>query len=121
MNATDPCPCGSALSYGQCCGRLHRGEAVASSPEQLMRSRYSAFAVQDADYLLATWHPSTSPDSVDLGNVLSWLSLQIIAASGDEVEFVARFAGPAGRGFIREHSKFVELGGRWFYLGPVEA
>jgi len=85
-----------------------------------MRSRYSAFAVHDADYLLATWHPRTRPVSVDLGDELTWLSLQVIAASGDEVEFVARFLGPSGRGFIREHSKFVEVGGRWFYLGAVE-
>jgi hypothetical protein len=44
----------TGLSYGECCGRLHDGTATAASAEQLMRSRYSAFAVGDAAYLLAT-------------------------------------------------------------------
>jgi len=44
----------------------------------------------------------------------------VIEATGDQVEFVARFIGPSGRGFIREHSKFVEVDRRWFYLGAVE-
>jgi len=121
MDAAGPCPCGSGLSYSECCSRLHSGLANAVTAEQLMRSRYAAFAVEDAAYLADTWHPSTRPASVELGDGLTWLSLQVIDAQDDQVEFVARFRGPGGRGFIRERSQFVRLGGRWLYLAPVEA
>jgi SEC-C motif-containing protein len=94
--------------------------AEASTAEQLMRSRYSAFAVGDTDYLLHTWHPRTRPATVEAGDGLEWLSLQVLHAGDDQVEFVARFRGPTGRGFIRERSQFVVLDGRWLYLAPVE-
>ena len=55
MADQDPCPCGGGL-YGRCCGPLHRGEQRALTAEQLMRSRYSAFARGEVDYLIAT-HP----------------------------------------------------------------
>lgn len=55
------CPCGLPAAYDDCCGRLHRGQAPATTAEQLMRSRYSAFAVGDEAYLLRSWHPTTRP------------------------------------------------------------
>lgn len=81
-----------------------------------MRSRYSAFAAGDAGYLLRTWHPRTRPESLDLDETVNWLSLQIIEAQGDTVEFIARYRGPGGRGFLRERSRFAQQAGRWFYL-----
>ena len=120
MDVADLCPCGSGLTYADCCGRLHVGLASAATAEQLMRSRYAAFAVGDAAYLEDTWHPSTRPTTVELGQGLTWLSLQVIDAQDDQVEFVARFRGPGGRGFVRERSQFVQQGGRWLYLAPVE-
>jgi SEC-C motif domain protein len=120
MDPGASCPCTSSLAYADCCGRFHLGIAEAATAEQLMRSRYSAFAVGDADYLLHTWHPRTRPSTVDVGEGLEWLSLHIVEATDDQVEFVARFRGPAGRGFIRERSQFLQLDGRWLYLAPVE-
>ena len=55
------CPCGSSQLYAQCCGRFHSGAAAAPTAETLMRSRYSAYARRDADYILRTWHPTTRP------------------------------------------------------------
>jgi len=49
------CPCGGG-AYAECCGPLHAGEREAPDAESLMRSRYSAFAVQDAAYLWKTLH-----------------------------------------------------------------
>ncbi|WP_275423743.1 YchJ family protein, partial [Virgisporangium ochraceum] len=57
------CPCGGG-PYAACCGPAHGG-APAATAEALMRSRYSAFALGDADYLLRTWHPTTRPRSPD--------------------------------------------------------
>ncbi|EEW2298111.1 YchJ family metal-binding protein, partial [Escherichia coli O116:H51] len=48
------CPCGSAVEYSLCCHPYVSGEKVAPDPEHLMRSRYCAFVMQDADYLIKT-------------------------------------------------------------------
>ena len=88
-----------------------------------MRSRYSAFALGDVGYLLATWHPSTRPasDALALEPGTRWLGLEVKRAEeyGDEaiVEFIARSrcgGAPAQR--MRETSRFVREGGRWFYV-----
>ena len=50
------CPCGSSLFLAKCCGVLHAGQPAAT-PEQLMRSRYSAFMLGLGEYLVHSWHP----------------------------------------------------------------
>lgn len=57
MDEGHPCPCGRASTYGDCCGRYHRG-AIAEDAETLMRSRFAAFVVRDAAYLARTLHSS---------------------------------------------------------------
>ena len=64
MTLREICPCGSRTPYDACCGRLHRGAALAETPEELMRSRYAAYAVGDVDYVFRTWHPRTRPDDL---------------------------------------------------------
>ena len=92
-----------------------------------MRSRYSAFVLEQAHYLLATWHTSTRPAALDFEPGLRWLGLQVrscrqIDAEQATVEFVARSklagrAGRAGRAHrLHELSRFVCERGRWFYL-----
>ena len=81
-----------------------------------MRSRYSAFALGDAAYLLRTWHPRTRPAALDLDPELTWLSLQVLDTGPAEVEFIARYRGPGGRGFLRERSRFAQRDGTWFYV-----
>ena len=86
-----------------------------------MRSRYSAYVMNRADYLLATWHGSTAPGELDL-QAVKWLGLEVrhAAEQGDAgvVEFVARFrpanGGPAER--LHELSRFVRNDGRWYYV-----
>jgi uncharacterized protein YchJ len=60
--ARDPCPCGSTRLYPECCGLWHAG-APAPDAQSLMRSRYCAYVLSNEQYLLATWHPGTRPDS----------------------------------------------------------
>ncbi len=123
----DPCPCGRtdarrrALAFGDCCGRWRL--APAPDAESLMRSRYSAFVREDADYLLVTWHPTTRPAAAHLEPGLRWLGLEVRAAraTGDdraEVEFVARCrpAGPGPAQRLHERSRFLREDGRWYYL-----
>ena len=86
-----------------------------------MRSRYSAFVLQQADYLRATWHVSTRPARLDFEAGARWLGLevrrhQVTGPDAAEVEFVARYrlGGKATR--LHEKSRFVREAGRWFYL-----
>src|SRR5690606_41880378 len=75
---TRSCPCGLPGTYEACCGRLHSGAAAAPTAERLMRSRYSAFVVRDAGYLLRTWHPRTRPGRLDLDPAVRWRGLVIL-------------------------------------------
>ena len=87
-----------------------------------MRSRYSAFALCNEQYLLATWHPDTRPASIRFNKAQKWLGLRIVDArvTGDasaEVEFIARSrASNAAAVRLHERSRFVREGGRWFYV-----
>ncbi|MGY1810301.1 YchJ family protein [Blastococcus sp. SYSU D00669] len=120
------CPCGSGLPYAECCGRLHDGTATAATAEQLMRSRYSAFAVGDAGYLLETWHPRTRPRTLDLDADVRWTGLEVLATSGGSlleaegvVEFRASYVVDRVPGAQHERSRFLREDGRWRYLDGV--
>lgn len=117
-----PCPCGTLQPYDACCGPLHRGAALAATAEQLMRSRYAAYAVGDADYVFATWHPRTRPESIDLDPDVTWTGLSVHGSGEDWVEFSAAYLTRAGAGELRERSRFEQRAGRWFYVdGEVDA
>ena len=120
------CPCGTGLPYAECCGPRHDGSAPARTAEQLMRSRYSAFAVGDAAYLLATWHSSTRPRSLELAPGTRWTGLDVLATSGGgllagegTVEFRAHSVHSGGRGDQHEVSRFVREDGAWRYLDAL--
>lgn len=114
------CPCGSGKPYSACCQAYHQGKS-APSPESLMRSRYSAFVLEKADYLKSTWHSSTRPQHLDLADSPQWTSLQILSSgqSGNdgEVHFRAVYRVGNGWGYLEEKSAFVREEGRWCYVG----
>ena len=110
------CPCDSGTSYDVCCGRLHRGAALAASAEELMRSRYAAYAVGDADYVFRTWHPRTRPDDLSPDPTRTWTGLTILGAGEDWVEFVASYERGGVPGEQRERSRFEQRAGRWVYV-----
>jgi SEC-C motif domain protein len=123
-----PCPCGrldakkQPLDYGACCG-LYLDDALnAPDAQTLMRSRYSAFVLEKADYLLSTWHVSQRPESLDFDSGVKWLGLQVqndkvIDAQLAEVTFVARQRDRTGRAIrLHERSRFVCENGCWYYV-----
>jgi SEC-C motif-containing protein len=117
------CPCGSGRTYAECCDPLHRGERPAATAEELMRSRYSAFEVHDADYLLRTWHPATRPATIRFDPDVTWVGLDILAAEAggpDDVngvvEFRARHRTGSEPGALHEVSRFRRQGGAWLYI-----
>jgi SEC-C motif-containing protein len=110
------CPCGSSEAYDACCGRLHRGSALAESPLELMRARYAAYAVGDADFVLTTWHPRTRPPEISLDPGLGWTGLVVHGHGEDWVEFTATYLSRAGAGELHERSRFEQRARRWFYV-----
>jgi SEC-C motif-containing protein len=120
---TTRCPCSSGLTYDECCGPIHSGTALAPTAERLMRSRFSAFALGDASYLLASWHPSTRPAELVLDADRRWVSLEILGRTGGSmldttgtVAFRARYRTAAGSAEQRENSRFVRENKRWYYV-----
>ena len=88
-----------------------------------MRSRFSAFALGLREYLLASWHPSTRPGSLDLDADVVWRRLQLVdtVAGGPDdaegiVEFRASYRDARGAGLLHERSRFIREAGRWAYL-----
>ncbi|MFD1713709.1 YchJ family protein [Amnibacterium flavum] len=119
--ASAACPCGSGRPYSDCCGVVHAG-AAALTAEQLMRSRYSAFVLRLAPYLLKTWDPSTRPRTIELDDT-RWRRLQIVDTVGGGphdadgvVEFRASYRTDEGVGVLHERSRFVRADGDWVYL-----
>jgi SEC-C motif-containing protein len=126
LPTTAPCPCGLPAAYGDCCGRLHSGGAVAPTAEALMRSRFSAFAVRDEPYLLRSWHPDTRPGQVDFDPGMRWAALEIMETtegsafhSTGTVTFRARYSQDGAKGELVERSRFVRHGGAWVYVDGV--
>jgi SEC-C motif-containing protein len=121
------CPCGSGRHYLECCGALHTGADRATSAEQLMRSRFSAFAVGDAAYLLRSWHSSTRPARLSLDPGTRWTRLEILGAadggpfhSEGTVEFRAYYRQDgAAEQYLQENSAFARENGAWVYVSAL--
>ena len=115
---TDSCPCGSGTIYQDCCRPLHQGQP-ASSPETLMRSRFSAFALQISSYLLDSWHPETRPKLLELDPNTEWKRLEILSTKSDnsrgEVHFKATYYELDGWHLLEETSQFYLENNHWFY------
>lgn len=121
------CPCGSKLDYEQCCEPLIKGTRQAGTPEQLMRSRYTAYVKAELDYLLESTHPSQRSD-YDLKGTRRWAEksewdgLQIISTeaggaddSQGKVEFIAHYRYKGRKTAHHELAEFVREDGRWFF------
>lgn len=122
------CPCrpvSESRAYLRCCGSFHVGDAIPPTAAALMRSRFAAYALQSADYLRATWHPSTRPTDLTFDDGVTWLSLKIDGTQEDgdaaTVTFTARFRDRGKLSALRETSRFVREDARWFYVDGVIA
>ncbi|CNH08008.1 YchJ family protein [Yersinia pekkanenii] len=134
---SEPCPCGSALEYQVCCEPYILGTQIAAKPAILMRSRYSAYAKKDVDYLVRTWHPDCQAQEWRSGIIqsftnTSWHGLTILnemAGTHDGeafVEFIARFTdtsltdtNTAQISTMHERSRFLQIKEHWYYIDGV--
>jgi len=121
----DNCICQSGKPFEKCCDRFLNQGLFARTPVQLMRSRYSAFALSGyGEYLLATWAVESigSMSAAELSmKTVDWQGLEIVGKSqkGDLgfVEFKASFLDSEGELLVHhEKSEFVRRDGRWLYL-----
>lgn len=117
------CPCLSGSVYGECCAPFITGERDAPTAVQLMRSRFTAYAIGASAYLLATWHPSTRPESLELDPAMRWYRLDVLRTErggpfdrDGSVEFRAYSRAGGERGELHETSRFVRDGRRWYYV-----
>lgn len=138
---SNTCPCGSDIDYQNCCEPLHihvdSGQIIANTPLQLMRSRYSAFALKNFDYILKTHHPNylngLTLASLNIGPHPHWLRLEVLEhhqnaahctqadsssiaqQTQDTVTFKAWYKLKGEIDAIYERSEFIYQAGRWYY------
>jgi len=123
------CPCGSGVEYAQCCEPFHSGQKFPATSDALMRSRFSAYALDNMVYIQATWDSRTRPKedklNFDAENIL-WNKLEIISTkkggasdSKGMVEFKAYYTKDGEDHILHETSHFVKSNGCWFYLDGV--
>ena len=129
IHAHDPCPCHSKAGYARCCGPFHDG-APAPTPEALMRSRYSAYALGLIDYLIDTTDPESpharedrdawTADLQAFVRATRFVGLEIGGAGEHDdqgwVSFRAVLVQGKRDASFRERSTFVRREGRWYYV-----
>ncbi len=117
------CPCGSGKELEICCRPIIKRERFADTAEALMRSRYTAYVLNETDYLLYSWAAHTRPAEISTDTKSKWLGLKIKSSEMGQlqdnegwVEFVARYklGGKAYR--LEERSYFSREQGRWVYV-----
>lgn len=116
------CYCGSSKTFENCCKIYIKGIQKPATAEGLMRSRYSAFATGEADYLVATTHSSTrkfheKSDILAWSKSNQWIKLEVIASTETTVTFKAYYLDYQLKAQIHhEHSTFTFENGTWFYV-----
>lgn len=122
------CPCGSSLSYENCCGAIIAGKKPASTAEQLMRSRFTAYTQANIDYIIGSMRDKAAKnfDPIDAKNwaeSVKWIDLTILnTKQGQEkdnigwVEFKARLKENGKMHCIHELSEFHKIEERWYYV-----
>lgn len=116
------CPCCSGKLYENCCKPFHTGEKHAPTAETLMRSRFSAFAIPNGEYLMKTTLPTkrkfhNKNDLQEWGEINEWTKLEILKSTLNQVEFKAYYNDENGKPQIHhEFSLFQKENDRWYYV-----
>ncbi len=126
------CSCGEQQEFSNCCEPYLLDNAVPETPEQLMRSRYSAYVHKNVNYLVKTWHPDCQAqewqDEIAKSfEQTQWIALRVISSSyaknPDEayVEFSACFIDEKAdhKQLIHERSRFIRINARWYYIDGI--
>lgn len=116
------CPCCSGLTYIDCCQPYHLRSAYPTTAEALMRSRYSAYAIPNGQYLIQTTYPTKrhehdADDMQEWGEINTWLQLEVVSTPATNlVEFKAHYINAEGAQQLHhELSTFKKKDNRWYY------
>jgi SEC-C motif-containing protein len=128
ISVNDPCPCHSGKKYKKCCQAYHKG-ANPSNATLLMRSRYSAFALRNARYIISTTHPDNADFTNDIKqweedifgfcDNTNFEGLKILEFVDGENEAYVKFDALLNGSHFIEKSRFLKTGGRWLYENAV--
>ncbi len=117
------CPCTQGRLYQDCCQPYHNNTKYPNNAEQLMRSRYSAYALNLIDYIIKTWAPSTCPHfSSNETHNIKWMKLIINRSWEDKltleafVDFDAFYEQEGQIHRMHETSRFIKRNGGWLYV-----
>lgn len=122
------CPCTSKRTFNLCCEPFLTGKKLPATPEQLMRSRFSAYALGKVDYLIETTaeEKRSELDKAELVRycaVIKCISLKIVSSEAGKAEddagivtFHASLQINGRRTLHIEKSRFAKVDGRWFYV-----
>ncbi len=124
----DTCPCGSNMAYEECCMPVIKGAQPAATAEQLMRSRYSAYAKKEISYLFTSLHPDHRANFDEKGTrtwaeSAEWHKLEIVRTAGGqpedsegEVEFIASYTEQGIKRDHHETATFAKHSGTWHFV-----
>lgn len=119
------CPCGSEQPYTTCCGIFIDQNNIAATPEQLMRSRYTAYSTANIDYIVKTMRGPAAvnfnrDEAKEWATSVNWLGLTVINThtlnNKGWVEFIASFKDHDKPQAIHEKSEFHRINGQWYYV-----
>ena len=128
MKTTDNCPCASGKPYGECCGPIISGERPAATAVELMRARYSAYAVGDVKFLYNSSGPEVQAEfdektTREWSKSATWQGLEVLETErGGEadddgyVSFIARYTANKQTCEHRERSYFKKINGAWRFI-----
>ena len=122
MSNLAPCFCGSAIIFQDCCQNYINGTQKAPTALALMKSRYSAYASHQGDYLWETTHSSqrkyySKAEILNWATANEWQKLEIISATENTVEFKAYFRDKNKLNQVHyEFSTFKKEKDNWFYV-----
>jgi len=122
VNNSALCFCGSTIGFQDCCQKYTNGTQKAPTALALMKSRYSAYATHNADYLWNTTHSSqrkqySKEEILHWATANQWQKLEIISATENTVEFKAYFLDENKENQVhQEFSTFKKENGSWFYV-----
>jgi SEC-C motif-containing protein len=119
------CPCDSGKKFLECCDTFIKDIKIPETPEELMRSRYTAYVLADTDYIAKTMK-GTAAAGFDVEHAkqwakqIQWQSLKVIRSDFKDtegmVEFIATYLVNGNKDSIYEISLFYREGKHWFYV-----
>lgn len=125
MSQHENCHCGSDKTYNNCCHIVHQDLKNASSAEQLMRARYTAFVKHNIDFIYNTFHTNTRglQNKIEIetwAKECKWMFLEIIKSTTNTVEFKAHYLDSLMNPQVHhEKSTFKQFQNIWYYVDGI--